>query len=81
MSSRGNLLSVSRVKESHANATSSIASPGRFYVSVMAKMIIAHLLLHYEFKLVDESVLSTFTWGVNTMPHPKLRILLRKRSP
>ena len=46
---------------------------------MMAKMIMAHMLLHYDFKLADQDGPSTLSWRENLLPHPKLRILLRKR--
>ena len=60
--------------------TSSITSPGRFYISMLAKMIMAHLLLHYDFRLADQDAPSTLSWRENLLPHATLRILLRKRS-
>lgn len=54
-------------------------SPGRFYVSAVAKMILGHIIKNYELKLADENQSPTFGWGMNLIPHPKLKILLRER--
>ena len=57
-----------------------VISPARFYVSMIAKMIMRHLLLRYEFKLVNEQASSTLPWGTNLLPHPMLRMLIRERT-
>lgn len=57
-----------------------VHSPGRFYVSMIVKMTVVHVLTHYDLKLVDESVNPTFFWGTNIVPSPWLRMLIRPRA-
>lgn len=57
-----------------------MTSPARFYVSMIAKMMMQHLLLRYDMKLVDEHATSTLCWDTNLLPHPKLRMLIRERA-
>ncbi|KAL8830386.1 MAG: hypothetical protein Q9191_001463 [Dirinaria sp. TL-2023a] len=56
------------------------ACPARFYVTDMTKMIVAHFLMKYEFKLADESVPDSFAWQVIRIPHPRLGFYLKKRE-
>lgn len=63
----------------HSNHPSRI-SPARFLVSMIAKIIMRHLLLRYEFKLADENAPSTLYWDTNMLPHPRLRMLIRERT-
>ena len=44
------------------------------------KMILVEFLSHYEFKIADEKVPSSFAWGVARLPHPNLAFLVRERS-
>lgn len=46
----------------------------------MAKMTMRRLLLEYDMKLVDEHATSTFNWSTALVPHPKLRMYIRKRT-
>jgi hypothetical protein len=54
-------------------------SPGRFYASMVVKMMAVHVLTHYEFKLVDEKANPTFAWGTNIVPSPWMRLLIRRQ--
>jgi hypothetical protein len=56
-----------------------IASPARFYVSVVMKMILSHLLLNYEFKLADPMARPCLTFGKVRLPSPFMTLLVRKR--
>jgi cytochrome P450 len=55
--------------------------PGRFFVSTEIKIILAHLVLHYDITLdgTDERPPNLYK-GVLIIPHPESRILLRKRA-
>ena len=44
------------------------------------KMIISHLIVDYEIKLADPTVLPTLTIGKIRMPNPFMTILVRKRT-
>lgn len=55
-------------------------SPGRFYVAMVAKLIISHVIVNYDFKLADEKVPPKFNWGVVSIPHPRLAVLMRQRE-
>jgi hypothetical protein len=56
------------------------ACPARFYVSVVMKMILAHLLVGYEFKLKDEKAAPCLTFGKVRLPSPFMVLLVRKRD-
>ena len=56
------------------------ACPGRFYVSSVVKMVIAHIVMNYDVKLADEKTARTAVWLTNTMPHPSLKIMVRERQ-
>jgi hypothetical protein len=55
------------------------ACPARFYVSVVMKMILSHLLLSYEFKLKDEKAAPCLTFGKVRLPSPFMTLLVKKR--
>ena len=48
---------------------------------MMVKMILVHFLVHYDFKLADTNVPSSFSWGSIILPHPRIAILMRERFP
>lgn len=52
-------------------------SPGRFYVSMVVKMVLMTILSEYEIESVDESVKSTWTFGPHMLPSSSLRIRMR----
>ncbi|KAL8937601.1 MAG: hypothetical protein Q9216_004341 [Gyalolechia sp. 2 TL-2023] len=56
------------------------ACPARFYVSVVVKMVLAHLLVDYEFRLEDPSVRPFFSFGKARLPNPFMSMLVRKRA-
>lgn len=56
------------------------ACPARFYVTDMTKLIISQFVMNYDFKLADESLPSSFAWGVVRIPHPYLAFSLKKRE-
>lgn len=64
----------------YADQSSISASPARFYVSMIVKMILIQFLTRYDFKLADENVPPAFMWGVARIPHPRLTLLIRKRA-
>ena len=55
-------------------------SPARFYVSVVMKMILSHLMLDYEFKLADPKASPFLKFGKMRLPSPFMAILVRKRA-
>jgi len=55
-------------------------SPARFYVSMVSKMIIGHLITHYDVKLADPRAASSLHWGISVVPHPRLAVMIRKRK-
>lgn len=54
-------------------------SPARFYVSVVMKMILSHLIVDYEFKLADPTAQPFLTFGKMRLPSPFMSILVRKK--
>ncbi len=55
-------------------------SPARFYVSVVMKMILSHLIVEYEFKLADPTARPFMTFCKTRLPSPFMSILVRKRK-
>ncbi|KAM0801452.1 cytochrome P450 [Usnea florida] len=56
------------------------ACPARFYVSVIMKMILSHLILDYEIKLADPTARPFLIFGKVRLPNPFTTILVRKRA-
>ncbi|KAF2498144.1 cytochrome P450 [Lophium mytilinum] len=56
------------------------ACPARFYVSVVMKMILSHLLIEYEFKLKDEKARPYLTFGKVRLPSVFMVLLVKKRA-
>ena len=55
-------------------------SPGRFYVSMVVKMILVWVIENYDIKLADEDAKSHFSWGINMVINPRLTFLIRERK-
>ena len=54
-------------------------SPGRFYVSMVAKLVLVHVIKHCEIKLANEDAKPHLALGVEMIPNPRLKFLIRKR--
>lgn len=54
-------------------------SPARFYVSVIMKMILSHLVVNYEVKLEEPTARPYLTFGKTRLPSPFMTILVRRR--
>lgn len=54
-------------------------SAGRFYVAVVIKLILAHILKYYECELVDESVSRSVTWRSSILPRGKTLVSFKGR--
>lgn len=58
-----------------------VYSPGRFFAAGALKAIIAHLVLHYDIKLVEEGKRPpNFFFYMGVQPDPKGKVMLRKRQ-
>lgn len=55
------------------------ACPARFYVSVVMKMILSHLIREYEFRLADEGARPCLTFGKVRLPSPFMKLMVRRR--
>ncbi|KAL2817756.1 cytochrome P450 [Aspergillus cavernicola] len=57
------------------------ACPGRWFAGHAIKLVVASVLLNYDFKFRDGEVnkTKTFLFQTTNMPHPKTRILIRKK--
>ncbi|KAJ0121347.1 Cytochrome PaP450-5 [Diaporthe amygdali] len=53
--------------------------PGRNYVALQLKIILAHLLLKYEWKLPDNYTPATFNNGFDLIADPFAQVLVRRR--
>lgn len=57
------------------------ACPGRFFASQEIKLLLAHMLLHYEVKLEDPTGLPIPSWfDRSRLPNQTARLLIRSRS-
>ncbi len=57
------------------------ACPGRFFAATELKLVLAHVLTHYDMKLPDgETRPRNVSRSTNSMPDPSKVILLRKRK-
>ncbi|KAF2274907.1 cytochrome P450 [Westerdykella ornata] len=57
----------------------SLACPGRFYASLIMKLIISQILLTYNVSLENEKARTKWYWESFTMPYESTRIVLRER--
>ncbi|KAL2859609.1 cytochrome P450 [Aspergillus pseudodeflectus] len=56
------------------------ACPGRFFAAQEIKLLLAHILLHYDVRLEDSSALPTPTWyDRSRLPNQTARVLFRAR--
>ena len=57
------------------------ACPGRWFAGHVIKMVVASVLLRYDLKFRDgEEKPETFLFQTTNMPHPKTRILVRRKK-
>ncbi|TDZ53008.1 Cytochrome P450 monooygenase 1 [Colletotrichum trifolii] len=58
------------------------ACPGRFFGASSTKLVMAHLLLKYDFKLCndDRSTIDPMRFGFSTLVNPKAKVLIRRRK-
>ena len=54
-------------------------SPGRFYASFIMKMVLVHILVNYDFKLVNEKAPRVWAWRTFRIPYEKAQMLFRER--
>ncbi|KAI4234819.1 MAG: hypothetical protein LQ349_003546 [Xanthoria aureola] len=54
--------------------------PGRFYVAVAAKMILSRFIAEYDVRLENPKAAASLAWSYALAPHPRTKMLLRKRS-
>lgn len=56
------------------------AYPGRWFAGHIIKLVVASALLRYDLKFRDgEEKLKTFLFQTTNIPHPKTRILVRRK--
>ncbi|CCF38042.1 cytochrome P450 [Colletotrichum higginsianum] len=59
------------------------ACPGRFLGSNSAKLIMAYILLRYEFKLADDidaAAVDPVRFGFSTLANPRAKVWIRRRK-
>jgi hypothetical protein len=57
-----------------------MSSPGRFYIAVVIKTALAHMLREYDFRLADEGAPRTFSWRTTIVPRSSTKLLIRRRE-
>ncbi|KDR85379.1 hypothetical protein GALMADRAFT_84126 [Galerina marginata CBS 339.88] len=55
------------------------ACPGRFFAAVVLKMMLAHVVLHYDVRFEDGVRPRDVLVGLNRLPDPDAKVLVRKR--
>ena len=55
-------------------------SPARFYVSMVIKMVLSHLIVDYEFELTEPTARPFLAFGKLRLPSPFMTIRVRKRT-
>jgi len=63
-----------------SNTNGRLNSPGRFYASLIMKLILSEILSKYTIKLENEKARTKFYWESFTMPYESTRIILQKRN-
>jgi cytochrome P450 len=56
------------------------ACPGRFFATALAKVLLSHILLSYDFMRVDDGNPEIQTLGVTTLVNPNAQIAIRRRK-
>src|SRR6266498_492392 len=56
-----------------------LTSPGRFYASLIMKLIVSQILLKYDLRLENESARTKWYWESFTMPYESTRVVLKER--
>lgn len=57
------------------------ACPGRWFAGHLIKMVVADILLSYDLKFREGEVRpKTFLFQTTNMPHPKTRILMKRKK-
>lgn len=54
--------------------------PGRFYVSIVAKMVLSHFIMNYDIKLANPKASQSLAWSFALVPHPMTKLLVREKS-
>ena len=49
-------------------------------MSKVIKMILVHVIKHYDIKLANENAEPHFSLGMSLVAHPRLTFLVRKRN-
>lgn len=57
------------------------ACPGRFFAANEVKIAMVHILLKYDLKIADPSYAQWKCFGVNMIPNPKAKIMMKSRVP
>ncbi|KAG6017098.1 hypothetical protein E4U54_008359 [Claviceps lovelessii] len=56
------------------------ACPGRFFASEEIKLVLCHILMKYDFKLVDGTDVEPRKFGLNMTANPSARLMVRRRN-
>ena len=65
------------LKEYNANIES---SPGRFYASAFMKMVVAQLLMNYDFALAEPDAKRWFPWRAAKVPRMETKVMFTRRG-
>lgn len=54
--------------------------PGRYFGANTVKLVMTHLLMKYEFKLVQGTVAEPFRFGFSTLANPGTKMMVRRKK-
>jgi cytochrome P450 len=60
--------------------TGRMACPGRFYASAFMKVVVAQMLMEYDFKLVEPEAPRWISWRVARIPRPWTKLTFTPRA-
>lgn len=65
--------------ESHGFGIGTHACPGRFFAGKTVKILLAHILEHYEFERVDSGP-DASPWYIEIVTNPKAKLQVRRKQ-
>ncbi|KAI9792567.1 MAG: hypothetical protein M1816_002087 [Peltula sp. TS41687] len=64
----------------HFWGSGKVTCPGRFYSTVVIKLIMSHILLNYDIELADKEASRSWIWRTTRTPRADAKVVFRPRS-
>jgi len=62
--------------------TRNIYSPGRFYASMLEKIVLSQIISNYDFELLNSQAPRSFTWRTSIVPRSdKVLVMKARKTP